>query len=94
MKCGRSMAVGRPGAMRFSPETVRAGTCLAYALEHRSPRKGRGGRWTAGSATRDPRPAREGPHAYALLWENSFSTGTPTLCRAREAQSRWKNSST
>lgn len=31
---------------------------------------------------------------YALLWENSFSTGTPTLCRAREAQSRWKNSST
>lgn len=31
---------------------------------------------------------------YALLCENSFSTGTPTLCRAREAQSRWKNSST
>ncbi len=34
------------------------------------------------------------PPTYALLWENSFSTGTPTLCRAREAQSRWKNSST
>lgn len=28
------------------------------------------------------------------LCENSLSTGTPTLWRAREAQSRWKNSST
>lgn len=40
-----------------------------------------------------PAPER-GPLAYALLWENSFSTGTPTLCRALDAQSRWKNSST
>lgn len=31
--------------------------------------------------------------AYSLC-AKSLSTGTPTLCRAREAQSRWKNSST
>ncbi|GHG96676.1 hypothetical protein Srubr_44380 [Streptomyces rubradiris] len=64
-------------------------------------------RWSTGHPARGAgRPVRRGrtgrggrarPHAapgYALLWENSFSTGTPTLCRAREAQSRWKNSST
>lgn len=33
------------------------------------------------------------PSAYSLC-AKSLSTGTPTLCRAREAQSRWKNSST
>lgn len=38
------------------------------------------------------RPSPAG--TYTLLCENSFSTGTPTLWRAREAQSRWKNSST
>ncbi|CAM5373790.1 hypothetical protein STENM36S_00835 [Streptomyces tendae] len=67
MKCGRSMAVGRPGAMRCSPRVIR--------------------RWA--------RPLGGGAApAYALLCEKSFRTGTPTLCRAREAQSRWKNSST
>ena len=34
-----------------------------------------------------------GPPAYSLC-AKSLSTGTPTLWRAREAQSRWKNSST
>ncbi|GAX58989.1 hypothetical protein SO3561_10564 [Streptomyces olivochromogenes] len=55
-------------------------------------------------ATCGPHPTDPGgPHdvhaharrePYTLLCENSFSTGTPTLWRAREAQSRWKNSST
>ncbi len=40
------------------------------------------------------RPTAGGNPRYTLLCENSFNTGTPTLCRAREAQSRWKNSST
>lgn len=47
---------------------------------------------------RNRKPAHAGPRnrdpAHALLCENSFRTGTPTLWRAREAQSRWKNSST
>ncbi len=57
---------------------------------------GRLARTRAARTHRDPNGARRpAPRsAYALLCENSFSTGTPTLCRAREAQSRWKNSST
>ncbi|GAA2518461.1 hypothetical protein GCM10010423_08080 [Streptomyces levis] len=73
MKCGRSMAVGRPGAMRVSLYVCGTFSGTAYA-------------------ERFPDAATAG--GYALLCENSFSTGTPTLCRAREAQSRWKNSST
>ncbi len=48
----------------------------------------------AGTAYAVPVGARRPPHAQSLLWLNSLSTGTPTLCRARDAQSRWKNSST
>ncbi|GAA3116464.1 hypothetical protein GCM10017687_32490 [Streptomyces echinatus] len=73
---------------------MRSGTgLLATGLAGRGP----GVRGTARGATAHPavvytpRPARS---RYALLCEKSFSTGTPTLCRAREAQSRWKNSST
>ncbi len=57
---------------------------------------GRLARTRAPRTHRDPNGARRPAlrSGYALLCENSFSTGTPTLCRAREAQSRWKNSST
>ncbi len=50
--------------------------------------------WRAGPCQGRGAGTRRRAEGYALLCENSFSTGTPTLCRAREAQSRWKNSST
>ncbi|GGZ92396.1 hypothetical protein GCM10010344_70180 [Streptomyces bluensis] len=46
------------------------------------------------TASRGSQTGRRRPNGYALRCENSFSTGTPTLCRARDAQSWWKNSST
>ncbi|GAA2251839.1 hypothetical protein GCM10010415_09630 [Streptomyces atrovirens] len=65
--------------MRVLPVVRRSGTAV-FALSPES---------------RESRESRESAApAYALLCEKSFSTGTPTLWRAREAQSRWKNSST
>ncbi|GAA2236796.1 hypothetical protein GCM10010104_34600 [Streptomyces indiaensis] len=58
------------------------------------PARPSGARGAERTATDGPHPAHPAIRPYALLCENSFSTGTPTLCRAREAQSRWKNSST
>ncbi len=58
------------------------------------PRKGRGELRDQPARTRSRNSHPCAAHTHTLLCENSFSTGTPTLCRAREAQSRWKNSST
>lgn len=64
--------------MRGSAARPRPATTCPRRENHRTPR----------------RPTAKSSGAYTLLCENSFSTGTPTLWRAREAQSRWKNSST
>lgn len=77
-----------PGPSSAGPGGPRAVSAAGWCgVRGRAPPTG-GPRPSAGP------PPERGPLAYALLWENSFSTGTPTLCRALDAQSRWKNSST